>query len=139
MKFQSSGNLHYGEDNKGFKKLILNIDQGIVDFYRYLIPKSQLVQPQAYSAHISVIRRENIPKMEFWGKYEGETASFKYETVIYKDGTYFWLEAYSEKLNEIRLELGLPKYRGNNNCFHITLGNRKLANEKIFGKKIRKI
>jgi hypothetical protein len=50
--FSSTGNLHYGPGIR----IIVSIDQGIVDYYRNLIPKHYSVQPQKYGAHVTVVR-----------------------------------------------------------------------------------
>jgi hypothetical protein len=72
--------------------------------------------------------------MEVWGKYEGQEIDFSYENVIHSGTVYYWLNAFSTKLEEIREELGLPvssQYtlppEGFVKCFHITIANQKDA------------
>ncbi len=130
--FQGKGKLKYSIEEKVGYKLVLELDQGIVDYYRSLIPKSKDVKSQMFRAHISVVRKETPKNLEFWGKYEGLKVDFEYSNWIYNDTIYWWLNAYSSFLEEVRLELGLivkyytlvpPKnYKKN---FHITLGNVK--------------
>jgi hypothetical protein len=113
-------------------KLILEIDQGIVDYYRWFIPKSIKINRQMYPAHISVVRKENPGRPQVWGKYEGKAIEFIYSNIIYNCSIYFWLNVYSKELEKIRLELGLPidsiysrPPDGAIRTFHITIGNLK--------------
>ena len=128
--FLAQGKLRYGNTN-----VVLDIDQGIVSYYRKLLPKSisHYLQSQMYDAHISVVRKEIVkPRMEFWGKYEGETIDFCYSNEVRNSEVYYWLDVWSLRLEEIREELGLPNESlfikpkdGFKKTFHITLGNFK--------------
>jgi hypothetical protein len=125
--FKSSGTIRYGQTN-----LILDVDQEIVRYYRMLLPKSITINSQMYDAHISVVRKETPPKMEFWGKYAGELVEFEYSHVIRNGEVYYWVDVFSKRLEEIREELGLIVHspyivppEGYNHTFHITLGNLK--------------
>lgn len=126
--FKSTGVLRYG-----WESLVLDIDQGIVDFYRSLIPKYIEMNRQKYAAHISVVRKEVPPYYsEFWRKHEGEVIEFEYSNYIYNGTVYWWLNAYSKRLEEIRSELGLSildqfnePFRNYSWTFHTTLGNIK--------------
>jgi hypothetical protein len=125
--FQSSGVLRYGQSN-----LVLDVDQGVVDYYRALMPKSIRTNRQLYNAHISVVRKEVPPRMELWGKYAGEVVEFIYGNEVFHGTVYYWLNAFSKRLEEVRAELGLPvdspftkPPEGFLKTFHITLGNCK--------------
>lgn len=125
--YTSTGTLRYGYTN-----LVLDVDQGIVDYYRALMPKSISTQRQMYPAHISVVRKEIPPNMQFWGKYAGEQIEFQYSNVIHYGTVYYWLNAWCKRLEEIRQELGLPidsPYTkppdGFEKTYHITIGNVK--------------
>lgn len=126
--FYSVGVLKYFE--KPYK-LIVQVDYGISEFYRSLIPKYVKVNRQMYAPHISVVRKELPPKMEFWGKYQNKRINFEYDFMVYNNETYFWLNAYARELEEIRLELGLPicspwtKSPDGRHRFHVTIGNCK--------------
>lgn len=130
--FSSIGILKYEiTENAGYK-LIVEVDQEIADYYRSLIPKWYKTSRQRYPAHISVVRKEIPPRKEFWGKYDGKEIEFVYSPLIYKGIVYWWINAFSNKLEEIRLEMGLPissKYTrppdGWDKVFHITIGNSK--------------
>lgn len=121
MLFQSTGRLHYYKN-----WLVLYIDQGIADFYRSLIPKARYVQGQAYPAHITVVRKgvEN-PDMTHWSRYNGKKLKFSYDPYIHNDDTYYWLDAWSGDLNNIRMMFNLPAFRKGFDRFHITIGNTK--------------
>jgi len=123
--FSSTGILHYGPGIR----VIVAIDQGIVNYYRSLIPKYHGVHPQKYPAHITVIRtgREQPPQMDIWGQHQGEIVVFQYHPEIHCDGSYWHLNATSQRIGEIREELGLPKFRfRERECYHISLGNTKV-------------
>lgn len=135
IMFVSSGTLKYfhGPD----RWLILEVDPEIVRYYRYFIPKSICLNIQKYQPHISVVRKESPIHMEHWGKYEGLDIYFEYSNIIRWGTIYYWLDAYSDRLTEIRLELGLQRTTAlsrppdGRECFHITLGNVKgVRNEK---------
>ena len=127
--FRSVGILRYSQTGVNLR---VEVDQGIADYYRSLIPKSIKPNRQAYPAHISVVRKETVPRMDLWRKYEGEELEFHYSPMIHSGTVYCWLNCFSTKLEEIRLELGLPvssEYtrppEGYVKCFHCTLGNYK--------------
>jgi hypothetical protein len=125
--FKSTGKLLYVEN-----KLILEIDKELSKYYFSLVPKSYKLNPQKYDPHISVVRNEIPPRMEYWYKYQNEFIDFLYEPYVYSGPIYYWLNTFSNRLEEIRLELGLPvssEYTrppgGFFKCFHTTIGNVK--------------
>jgi len=123
---EDTGTIHYGDD-----KLIVIVDPGIVDLARGLAPKYLKLNQQRYAPHISVVRHETPPLMQYWGKYEGQQVTFTYSPCAQNGQVYYWLDAYSEELKYIRKELGLyPSSRltrppDGKECFHITIGNCK--------------
>lgn len=128
----STGTLRYSF-NDGYK-LIVEVDQGISDYYRSLIPKYIVANPPRYPAHITVVRsyKETPTNLEPWGKYEGEKVEFFYDPEIKSGRVFHWLNAFCKRLEDIRLELGLPvvsEYtlppEGFVKCFHITVANQK--------------
>lgn len=130
--FNSVGILRYSRLDNGDYKLIVEVDTEIVRYYRYLTPKWVVSNPQAYPAHISVVRKEEPVFLENWAKYDGHLVEFQYSSTVHSGTVYHWLNAFSTRLEEIRLELGLPVSspytRPPDNfskCFHITIGNRK--------------
>ena len=113
-------------------KLIVEVDPGISDFYRALIPKHIRSNRQMYAPHISVVRKEIPPNMDVWGKYEGHEVVFTYSNRIHMSQNYVWLNVFCTRLEEIRRELGLRVHsdytlppEGFNHCFHTTIGNFK--------------
>jgi len=134
--FESTGILHYetlvGDADPLYKwKVFLEVDSGISEYYRALLPKWIKTNRQFYAPHISVVRKEQPLKMENWGKHEGEEVAFSYSNIIHFGQTYYWLEAYSSRLIEIRQGLGLygsnkySKPPDGKECFHITIANVK--------------
>jgi hypothetical protein len=130
--FWSKGPLRYSIDNAGRPKLNVMVDPGIVSLYRDLMPLYYTCYPQMYPPHISVVRKEVPPRMDLWGKYEGDEVEFAYSNYIYEGTVYWWLNAFSTRLEEIRVELGLPITSlytrppdSFEKVFHITIGNKK--------------
>lgn len=129
--YWARGPLHYHHD-KGYK-LVVEVDRGLSDYYRSLIPKWNEVAPQMYPPHISVVRKETPKNLDVWGKYEGKIVEFAYTNHVYEGTVYWWLNAFSKELEDIRIELGLPvstRYTRPPSdkwirCFHLTLGNKK--------------
>jgi hypothetical protein len=128
----STGVLEYARtENYGFR-CVLGIDQEISNYYRALLPKWISTNRQMYPAHVSVVRKEVPPNLDVWGRHDGEVIEFQYEHFVYNDETYFWLNVFCSRLEEIRAELGLPVSSpitrppsGFLKCFHTTIGNCK--------------
>jgi len=126
--FSSNGTLVYSEMPY---KLILKVDDEIGKYYRALIPKWIAIQKPLYSSHISTIRKESPPNLISWGKYQDQIVTFQYDPYIYNDELYYWLNAFSPVLEEIRLELGLPttsqytRSPDGRHRFHLTVANTK--------------
>jgi hypothetical protein len=133
QRFEAAGVLHYeildsgsaANRYSGYKLTLEGMDKGISLFYRSLIPKSKSVKPQMFPPHISVVRRETPLNLEAWGAHEGRKVIVHYDPYVHEDATYYWVECFSEELEDIREELGLPRHRGNFSNFHMTLGNKK--------------
>lgn len=129
MIYSSTAVVKYEND-----KVYALVDQQISDYYRSLIPKYIYVQPQKYKAHITIVRsgKERAPNIIFWGKHEGIIINFKYDSEIKSDSLYFWLDAFSNDIGNIREELGLERFRNDltfggiqRTSYHITIGNKK--------------
>lgn len=127
--FKASGTLHY--DDRDGHRVILQLSQDLADYYRALIPKYERVFKPRWAAHVTVVRPEiDIPpKISYWGNYEGEKIEFLYDPYPLNGNGYFWLNAWSKRLETIRSELGLvnvSKYTlrptGYDKTFHITIG-----------------
>lgn len=127
--YEGTGVVKYGPG----LRVIAQIDQGISDFYFSLIPKYYNAKPQAYRAHITIVRlRKETPTLDAWGLHEGRLIRYQYDPVINMGDKYFWLNVFSEEIGDIRVALGLLRYRDDSAwggkkhaSYHITLGNRK--------------
>jgi hypothetical protein len=131
MLYEATGILRYGSAEYGHK-LTVEVEQDLADYYRRLIPKAKGVIRQRYGAHVSVVRKETPVNLDAWGKYEGESIDFVYDSEVKSGKVYYWLNCFSTRLEEIRIELGLPvssEYTRPPDswvkCFHMTLGNTK--------------
>lgn len=132
MAYDSTGTLRYEKD-----KAVVLVDFDIANLYRSLIPKYYNVQAQKYRPHVTVVRSriDIVKNRDLWKKYEGKKINFSYSNVVNFDGTYFYLDAQSDQIGDIREELGLPRFRTNElgasrGCYHITIGNAKHTKRK---------
>ena len=130
--FKSTGTLRY--DTISGHRLVVEVDQGIADYYRSLIPLWKPVNKPMWPAHVTLVRPDKeVPvNLEHWCKYEGEPIEFLYEPHVYSGKVYYWLNIWCNRLEDIRLELGLPVVSeftlppdGFIKCFHCTIGNMK--------------
>jgi hypothetical protein len=126
--FRSIGVLRY---SKKPIKIIVEADPEICNFYRSLVPKYIPLARQMYVPHISVVRKETPTNMDVWNKYNNQEIEFEYDNFIYNDEIYYWLNCYSKRLEDIRLELGLSstslitRSPDGRHKFHMTIGNLK--------------
>ena len=133
MFYTSKGTLKYENTTSG-PRAVIEIDQGVADYYRRLIPKYMTANKQSWPSHITVVRAgiEFPLHMNHWRAYNKEVVEFIYSSVIHMDGLYYWLNCWSHRIDEIRSELGLTiKSRvtipppGYSKTYHITLANKK--------------
>lgn len=135
--FKSTGQLRYSRKEDNFW-LVLDIDKQIADYYRSFIPKQYIYNLPRYLPHISIVRKEKPLNIDVWGKYNGEDTDFYYDGYVYIGNLYCWIDAFSDKLEKIREELGLPVHstitmppEGFKRNFHITLVNFKSSDQCI--------
>lgn len=104
------------------------VDSEIGEYYRKLISyhrRSLFLQIPKHGCHITVIagKYEQSPNKEFWRKYHHHEIEFEYSIDIGTDGCYFWLPVKCKRIEEIRVELGLPSTIPI--PWHMTVGNLK--------------
>lgn len=117
--YTTIGTLTYGP---GLMASVL-VDKEIPKYYRSLIPKSNSLLGISYPPHVTVVRLDvEQPNIENWGKYEGEKIAIEYENIIRNDERHWWIDVYSERIGEIRQELGLGKFRVGYRRYHLTIG-----------------
>lgn len=101
----------------------------------------------AWGPHISVVRGEEPKNKKYWGKYQGERVEFSYDPrYINTNGKHWWFRIKSDRLLEIRRELGISPYpiywskgQKRNLHFHLTLGtNAEAPSKKEYNKKKRR-
>ncbi len=121
--FETKGTMRYGHDSYS----VVEVDPELGPYYRSFIPKSVHWNPTRWSPHVTVTMTgmEEISNREAWGKYEGHCFTVRYSPCIMFGASYIWLPAFSEELEEVRLELGLPRHFNNFQQFHITIANMK--------------
>lgn len=118
-----SGLLSYGPKLEA--RIVLS--DNLVEYYRQLIPPSIKPNGSRYAPHLTIVRHniEFPPNMEVWGKYTEEIVQFKYEPTLLFEEKYVYLKVYSDRIGEIREELGLTQFRIGFDCYHLTIGNYK--------------
>ncbi len=129
---KSVGVLRYDHTPEYGHRLVMECDQAIMDYYRDLLPFWKKPNPQRYGAHVSVVRHEVPVNLEAWGRHSGEKIEFDYTGEVFFGRVYCWLNVFCVRLEEVRVELGLPvrsEYTippdGFTKCFHLTIGNYK--------------
>jgi hypothetical protein len=131
---QAQATVNYTINDDGERWIVAFTDPSISCYYHSLIPKCMNVQRQATPAHITIYRPEyeQIQDLKNWGRFNRKKVNFYYEPIIRCGKQYFWVNAFSTEMEDIRRELGLSveaRYHtppvGFNMFFHITIGNIK--------------
>lgn len=100
------------------------VDQGLADYYCWLLPRYIDARPQRHPAHVTVFRTGlDMADEDAWGRHEGEIVPFTYDGRVLRHDGYFYLEVESVRLDEVRIELGLPRHFDPVKGHHITIGN----------------
>lgn len=131
--YPSTGRLRYSTKN-GHRVTVEELDEDLAAFYRSLIPFWMPANKPKFAPHITVVRihKETPADLTAWGKHDGEEIEFLYEPCVYHDRTYYWLNIWCPRLEEIRAELGMSVTSpytlppaGFKKCFHCTIANKK--------------
>jgi hypothetical protein len=132
VMFSSFGELRCVFDSRSsYYRAFVLVDDGIVDFYRSLVPKSTKLNKQRFPPHITVIKEPRLADPRTFHEMNGRTIKFFYDYEIQSGEQYWWLNAMSFELVVLRLMLGLsPRSEytrppDGTDCFHITIGNLK--------------
>jgi hypothetical protein len=126
--FKSYGKIKYDPTSPRtkFKKwwMILQCDGELIRYYQHIFYKThwRKLQTAAWGSHISSIKGTEPINKALWGKHSGKTIefSYNYNGKFESNGQHVWLKIQSDKLADIREELGLtrePKIP-----FHISIG-----------------
>ncbi len=128
MWVESTGTLRASVEN-GVYRLALDVDPGIVELARALVPRYIRLQRQKFAPHISVVREtQPVPGLL---AYDGREVGFTYCPEVVPGEVYYWLRAESQALRAIRVALGLPEMAWYTyppdleDVFHCTIGNLK--------------
>ncbi|RJF96152.1 hypothetical protein [Noviherbaspirillum saxi] len=74
-----------------------------------------------FGTHVTIVRHgEDIPNMEYWGKYEGLEVDIEYDVGVRNHFDFWSLPVYSDWFQQVRRELGLAREPD----FHITIGRQ---------------
>jgi hypothetical protein len=100
-------------------------------YYRSLLPKAWRVKPPKNKPHVSIVRKFETPDKTRWGVCDGKSIIVDVIPGVETDGTYFWLDCFSDEIGYIRRNLNLSTFRNDNSqyviydTYHITIGNVK--------------
>lgn len=130
---KTKGRLIYDPVREDFKKthkqqaLILQLPRDQLDlYYQWFLTKQYgtwlTLQRPMYGLHITVVRGDERPKFqEHWKKYSNQEIEIEYNPEMIERYWAFWtIEVRSEKLDEIRRELGFKNFHRH----HITFGRQ---------------
>ncbi len=120
--YNTTGKLRYTDSGW----LVLDIDNSIVKYYAYWCQKF-IWRKGSFSfhgPHSTVIngKAEDYRKSPRWKIHQGALINFQYSNIIKTDDHYYWLSVKSERLKEIRQELGAspyPKWEYHITCLYV--------------------
>jgi len=123
------------------EKITVEIDPELVALTRALLPPAlrTALRPQKYAPHITLVRDEPLPATSWQLSAralillppDGKHVRVWYDPDPVVGEVYTWLRVFSPTLRRYRTRLGLPpsspltRPPDGEDCFHITLGNRK--------------
>lgn len=124
--------LVYSPARPGLKKkraandfiIVAEMPGDIAKYYSYWIKKKLYLNLQlpAWRPHITVLdgrKPVDDSKLHLWEKHAGKTVDFEYSIDVEQHWKFWVLPVRSEKLTEIRTELG---FAPNAHNFHLTIG-----------------
>lgn len=136
----STGTIIYDPRRPGMRSrtqwwCILNVDDGITDYFRWWLnyEKHLHLQPPSWGAHVSIIRGEKpSPALaHMWKKYHKHKLTFHYDHISTassarssrhtqgeNSGLFYFIKVHCPELIEIRRELKLPTSWD----LHLTIG-----------------
>ena len=128
--FDSKATIQYRKDPDGLW-VTAWMDPDILDYYFTFLPKNRKIHKPRWKAHATVVRPEDNPQMENWGKHEGEVIDLFYDPYLWEDEIrgIWWFNLWSQEMEQIRIELNCtiisritkPPRPGYNKCFHCTI------------------
>lgn len=126
MRFHSYGTIRYRDD----KWCSLMCDPELGRYYRAQIHDKLLMQPM-WGTHVTIVngRWEKIKNKKAWKKYEGERLRFEYDSEVRYEPPFYFLFCFSEKIGDIREELGLSRIFAVR-PLHLTLGRNAPSGRK---------
>ena len=131
MNYKSTGTLRYFTTDGGSRWIRLMCCGDLARYYRTQIHDSALMLPM-WGPHITVCngRWEKIkPDFDrYWRKYDKKRIDFTYEGKVQYDSPFYFLFCFSERLGDIREELGLSRIFAKR-PLHFTLGRNTPSNK----------
>lgn len=138
---KGTGVLVYDPHRPGMKTktdwwIVVNVDSEICRYYRWWVWRRYMIELKqpSWGAHVSVLRggEPRANKKHLWKKYQGEQIDLEYSHNVRQAGDttggdrpnhYWFVDVWSERLNEIRDELGFSlEFQGKPIKYHLTVG-----------------
>lgn len=105
--------------------LIIDCDPDLGRFLRHLFAvgyhRTRSLQPPLWGPHISVVRGEEPPDPAAWGRLDGATVAFEYDSVLRETEGFVWCPVECPEALAVRETLGL--LRCPDPPLHLTVGN----------------
>jgi hypothetical protein len=100
--------------------LVCDKTDEIQKYYAWFLKKygRNVMLSKLWGTHVSVVKHEEPPLKDQWGKIDVEVTFNYAHTVRCDNGKHAWLDVYSPQLSDIRQSLGLPAKE----WFHLTIG-----------------
>lgn len=118
MAYRLIGKLRYSPQLLGGKSdkwwAVIDCDEVIGKYYRELYRIShhgtKELQRPAWDAHITVVRNEEPPNKDEWGRYEGWEIPFVVFPPCETNGHYVWVPVWCSFAFDMRKDLGLSYF-----------------------------
>mgnify|MGYP007059445852 CR=1 FL=1 len=105
--------------------LIIRCNEELGRLFRHLYSTSHYrtrsLQAPLWGTHISVIRGEEPPNQDEWGRLDGTEVEFEYDAIFHETDDYVWCLVECEAVLDLRERLLLP--RSPVPALHLTIGN----------------
>ena len=120
----STGDLVYLVEDNILRRCVLEIPRGISEYYYCMIDKKYNCMRLKYPPHITILRTKVegqilVKDLSLFRKFS--KMNFSYDHKVYSTHNRFYLDAWSEDIENLRVELGLGPFREGFDRYHISI------------------
>lgn len=127
---EAFGQIRLHRDNWLVAHIVDDLGDYYYDIYERAIRSYGLdIQKPSWGSHISIVRGEEIPNLDYWDTLHEKDIAFKFNPFFRTNGKHVWLDIHCPSMFDIRRGLGLrarPEY-----SFHMTICSSK-SNRELF-------